>query len=326
MPPAQLAPAAEDLLEALAATLETTGSPVEALELVTRAGPSSARRARSIRNRLRDGTLATALAAEGLLTSEQRELVNLGEESARLPAALRWVVERRRVSRERQRAIRGVAMGPLALAIMTLLTEPLPAVVMGAGSFGHAIFSASLLLAATAALLLGIPRLLAHQTIGARVRALAAAVPLVRALVRLETEERAASIVAAFANARELALAPLAARVVVPQPYVAALAHAATDPFAPLTTLSESFGLALVAGVQCGDLPARFAAFAAAAARATTARLLAIARVAAYAVVLAVFLHAALQLLAGPLPGMGGGLGNSPELRELERELESAGH
>ena len=182
------------------------------------------------------------------------------------------------------------------------------------------------MLAATLALLVGVPRLLAHARVGRQLRAAAAAVPLARNLVSLETEERAASLVAAFADERALALAPAAARVAVAPPFADALTLAATDPFAPVTTFSESFGLALVAGAQAGDLPARFARFATAAARTTTGRLVAIARVAAYAVVLAVFVHAALRLLAAPLPGMGGDLGNSPELRELERELDSAGH
>ena len=326
MPRPPLAPAVEDLLEALAATLAATASTTEALAVVGRAGPASARRARALQNRLRSGTLATALAAEGLVTPSEEAVVRVGEEAARLPAALRWVAEQRRSGRERQRAIRGVVVGPLALALVTLLTEPLPAVVMGAGSFGPAIASSSLLLAATALLLLGVPRLLEHARAGARIRAWAAAVPLVRGLVDRETEARAASIVAAFADERALALAPTAARAVVAPPFAAALTQAATDPFAPVTTFSESFGLALVAGAQLGDLPSRFTRFAAAAARAMTGRLVAIARVAAYATVLAVFLHAALRLLATPLPGMGGDFGSSPELRELERELDSAGH
>ncbi|HWE28941.1 MAG TPA: type II secretion system F family protein [Polyangia bacterium] len=320
------APAVEDVLEALAATLASTASTSEALAVVGRAGPTSARLTRALQNRLRGGTLAAALTAEQLVSEREAAIVRAGEDAARLPAALRWIAAQRRTSRARQRAIRGAVVAPLALALVTLLTEPLPAVVVGAGSFGPAIVSTSLLIAATAALLFGGPRLLAHVRVGARIRAAAAAVPLARGLVRMETEERASSIVAAFADDRALALAPTVARAVLAPPYVAALTQAATDPFAPITTFSESFGLALVAGAQAGDLPARFSRHADAAARVTTGRLVAGARVAAYALVLAVFLHAALRLLAAPLPGLGGDIGNSPELRELEREIESAGH
>ena len=323
---ARAAPAVEDVLEALAATLAATASAHEALAVVGRAGASSARLTRALQNRLRGGTLAAALTAEQLVSESEAAIVRVAEEAARLPAALRWIAARRRAGRERQRAIRAAVVAPLALTLVTLLTEPLPAVVVGAGSFGPAIASAGLVLAVTAALLLGAPRLLAHVRLGARIRAWAAVVPLVRGLVQLETEERASSIVAAFADDRALALAPMVARAVVAPSYATALTQAATDPFAPVTTFSESFGLALVAGAQAGDLPARFARYADAAARATTSRLVAVARVAAYALVLAVFLHAALRLVAAPLPGLGGDIANSPELRELEREIESAGH
>jgi hypothetical protein len=88
---------------------------------------------------------------------------------------------------------------------------------------------------------------------------------------------------------------------------------------------SESFGLALVTGARMRDLPARFASLHRQAAQTLTSRLRTIARGLAYAVVAIVFLHGALRLLSSPLPGLGGNLGDSPELRELERELESPG-
>ena len=141
MPRAALAPPVEDVLEALAATLASTASPSEALAVVGRAGATSARLTRALQNRLRGGTLATALVAERLVTDAQAAVVRVGEDGARLPAALRWVAGQRRTSRERQRAIRSVVVGPLALALLTLLTEPLPAVVMGTGSFAPAIVS-----------------------------------------------------------------------------------------------------------------------------------------------------------------------------------------
>jgi len=322
---ARAAPATYELLEALAANLETATAP-EALAVIARAGPASARLARVVEERLRAGSLAAALAEAKLITRPEQALVAVGEEAARVPAALRCLVERGLVADERRRVVRNVVIAPLSLAAMSILAEQLPAMVLGGGSLGRAFITVALMAAATAALLIGLPRLWAHAIWGARLRAAAAKIPFARALARGDAEERAAAVVAAFADKGDLGRAPLAARAIVPAPFADALALAAANPFAPITTFSESFGLALATGARTGDLPARMAKLHHAAARATTARLRSIARVVAYAVVLIVFLHGAAQLLSTPLPGLGGDLGNSPEMRELEKELESAGH
>lgn len=319
------APATYELLEALAANLETATAP-EALAVIARAGPASARLARTIEEQLRVGSMAKALSAAGLISRDEEALITVGEEAARLPAALRCLVERGRVAVERRRVVRNVVIAPLSLAAMSILAEQLPAMVLGGGSLVHAFGTVALLAAATAGLLLGLPRLWSHAIWGARLRDVVAKIPFMRALARGDAEERAAAVVAAFADKGDLGRAPLAARAIVPAPFAEALALVAANPFAPITMFSESFGLALATGARTGDLSARLAALHQVAARATTARLRSIARVAAYAVVLVVFLHSAAQLLSTPIPGLGGDLGNSPEMRELEKELDSAGH
>ncbi len=113
------------------------------------------------------------------------------------------------------------------------------------------------------------------------------------------------------------------ARIVAPST-AAALDSVAKDPFAPVPLFSESFALALSVGARVGDLPARMAKWQAAAAERLTARLRAAARIVAYLILVIVVVQSAVKLMSGPLPGLGDV--NSPEMRELEHELDSAGH
>ncbi len=217
-------------------------------------------------------------------------------------------------------------IGPLTFAALTMLSGPLPAVVMGTGSFARAIVDVILLGAVAAGALVGLPRLLAHPSLGARIHAVGMSLPLVGALFRQEAEDRAAALIAAFAEPADLALAARVARFAVPPPYAQALESAAADPFASVVAFSESFGLALAVGGRAGDLPARIGAFHQAAARALTARLRGVARTLAFAVVMVVVAQSVFKLLSTSIPGVGGDLGSSSEMRELERELNSIEH
>jgi hypothetical protein len=151
-------------------------------------------------------------------------------------------------------------------------------------------------------------------------------VPLVGGLVKLDGEADAAALVAAFADGDGLGLAPRAARVEAAQPYAEALAIAAADPATSVPAFSEPFALALQVGLRARDLPPRLDAFHRAAATRLTARLRSLTRVAAFAVLAAVALHGVMKLTASPIPGLGGNLMNLPEFKELEKELENAGH
>lgn len=320
------APRHEDVLEAFASALEAGLTPADALALIARAGPTSARLAGTIKEALRGGSVASALAAARLLAADEKAVITVGEEVARVASALRWAVDRERIRRDRRRALLATIIGPLTFAALTMLTEPLPAVVMGTGSFARAIGGVILLVATAAAALVGLPRLLAHPSLGPRIRAIGMALPLVGPLLRQEAEDRAAAVIAAFADPGDLALAARVARLVVPPLFADALATAAADPFASVIGFSESFGLALVVGGRAADLPARIGAFHQTAARALTARLRSVARTLAWVVVLVVVAHSAAQLLSTSIPGLGGDLKSSPEMRELERELNSIEH
>ncbi|HEY2746121.1 MAG TPA: type II secretion system F family protein [Polyangia bacterium] len=311
------------MLEALASALEAGLTAAEALAVIARAGPISARLARTIEESLPRGSVAGALHATHLLGRDGKAVIAVGEEVARLAPALRWAVDRERIARQRRRAIVAAIIGPLTFAALTMLTGPLPAVVMGTGSFARAIGEVLLLVAAAAGALFGLPRLFEHPTLGARIRAVGMGLPLVGALFRQEAEDRAAAVIAAFADPADLALAARIARLVVPPPYAQALASAAADPFASVIAFSESFGLALAVGGRAGDLPARIGAFHQSAARALTQRLRGVARTLAFAVVLVVVAQSVTKLLSTSIPGLGGDLGSSSEMRDLEKELNS---
>jgi type II secretory pathway component PulF len=319
-------PTTADLLETLAASCEAGLASGETLALIARAGPASARVARQLSEGLRSGTLTAALGTSKLLAQEEQPVVALGEEVGRLPSSLRWAVERNRARSERRRAIRGAVIGPLLFAMLTLLAEPLPAVVLSAGTFWTALRPVILLAASATVAFLVLPRIFARAIRSQRAQALLSPVPLVGSLMRLETEASAAALIAAFSDSHDLALAPRAVRAVGAGAYADALAVAAADPLASVPTFSEPFALALEVGLRAGDLPTRLAAVHRAAQETLTVRLRATARVLAFTVLAFVALHGVLKLLSTPLPGLGRDLGGSPELRELERELENAGH
>ena len=307
-------PTRDELLAALASALASGASPPAALAWLAGAGPASARVARQLEEGLKSGSLSSALTSAGLVAADEAAVVAAGDASA----ALAWTVDWRRIRAERRRAIRGAVIGPLAFAALTLLAEPLPSLVMGAGLFGGALRATLLLAAATAALWFGVPRLLVRR------RAWFARVPFVGALLRLDEEDAAAALVAAFAARDNLGAAPSVARAIA-APFAESLIAAAADPSLRAPSLSESFALALSVGARQGELPARMAAFHADRARTLTARLRRVARVVAFAVAAAVAVQATSHLLSGPLPGLGGNV-DTPEMRELERELDSINH
>jgi hypothetical protein len=315
-------PSTEDLLEALAATLELGVAPIEALALVARAGPASARVARQLSEALRTQTLTVALTVQKLLAPEERALVAFAEETARLPSALRWVVERRRIRSERHRVLVGSTVGPLLFTVLTLVAEQVPAVFLGTSSFWGTLRTIVLVGASVACVVLGLtraPRL-------PRARLALSRVPLLSSLLQLDDEAATDALITVFADRNDLALTLPATRALYAGPYAEALAAVAADPLGSVPTFSEPFALALRVGLRVGDLPARLAAFHRAAQAKLTARLRVLARVLAYTVLSVVVLHGLLKFLSSPLPGIGGDLGNSPEMRELERELENAGH
>jgi hypothetical protein len=295
------APSGSDFLLALAAGCERGVSVNETLALIARAGPASARLARRLSEELRGGSLAAALTAVGLIATDEQPILALAEEHARLGAALRWAARQQKESGERRQTIRNAVIGPLVLAMAGLAAEPLPQLILG---------NATLWTALRPALALGAAVTLALFLLS-------------RVKIR-DGEAEAAGLISLFADAGSLALAPRAARA-ISAPWADALAAVAADPRASVPMFSEPFALALQVGIGAADLPARFAAVHDEAEKKSTSRLRAIARVLAFVVLGMVALHGAVKLLSSPLPGVGGDL-NLPELKELEQELENAGH
>lgn len=316
MATSRVAPAAADLLLAIAANLEAGATLGETLRLVARAGPASAQLARRIDDALRGGSLAAALRGAAIVGADDAAIVALGEEVGRVPAALRWAAGRAQLGAERRRAVRSAVSGPLVLAALGLLADSLPQLVLGAFRWGPALRPLALLALGLAIAWVAVPRL------GAALHQLAARSPRVDALLRVGDEARLAALVALFAESKTLGLAPRAARLVVQPARAAALEAIAADPLAPVAALSESLALALQVGLSVGDLPARAAALATTLEATWTARLRATARALAFGVLAIVAVQGVHKLLSSPLPGLGGELGTSPEMRELEKELD----
>lgn len=299
-------PSTTDFLLALAAGFEQGAPLVDTLALIARAGPASAKMARRLSEELRHGSFAKALKAVELIDDEG--LVALAEECGKLPPALRYVSRQRRFLVERRRSVRNAVVGPLVLALAGLAAEPLPQLALGAASVWTLVWPPLLLLGLAA---------LAHR--------LLPRVPLRGSLATLDGEASAAAMISIFAEGNQLGLAPRAARAAGLQPWADALAVAAADPKASVPTFSEPFALALQVGLGAADLPSRFATIYQESQTTLTSRLRTFARVTAFSLLAVVALHGAWKLFSSPLPGLGGDL-NSPELKDLERELENAGH
>lgn len=317
-------PEAADLLEAIAASLETGLALPEALRRIGRAGPASARAARQISDAVRGASLPLALHKLAWIPREALPVLEHGEAVGRLPSALRWAATRAWRRRDRRRALASALLGPLALAMLGLLAESLPAAFLGSLGWWPLLRPVATLAGATAILLLGGPRLVDRLPAG--LRSHARRVPFVERLVRLADEAELAGLVAALADGQQLGAAPAAARFLPLGESATALASVAADASAPIPTLSEPVALALATGLVAGDLPSRFSALHQELDARLTQRLRLLVRVAAFAVLAVVAIQGVRKLTSGPLPGLGGDLGNLPEMKELEHELELLGH
>lgn len=315
------------LLEALAANLGAGLSVGDACRVIARAGPASAQLARQIDDGARSAPLAVVLAKLGLIAPADEAVLAFATAGGRIPAGLRWVAGRAAVRQQRGRALLAAITGPLIFAVLGLLLEPLPQLFLGgAFSWGAALRPTAILLG-TSALAIALVWRYTSRVL-ARMRTPGARVPWVGALFRLEAEANAARLIADFADADRLGAVAGAARLVLADEWAAALAAIAADPTAPVTTMSETMALAIGAGTSARDLPTRFAAIAHALDELLTARLRTLVRVAAFAVLALIAVRGVQRLITTPLPGLNGDLGNlpignTPEMKELERELDN---
>lgn len=322
----RVSPTKTEFLDALAGALGASTSAAQALGLVSAAGPESARTARRITDELTRSSLARALSTVGLLAPDEVSAAELAERAGRLDAALAWVIERERGRHARRRALRDAIMSPLSLAALMLITEPIPAMIMGGGSIRPAVLNTLLLLGGAAFVVVGAPWMFSHPSLGAKLRSALAKIPFVGDWVRHDAEDATAAVLASFSRDEDLGCSIDVAALVVHAPFDHALTRADAQSLPRAPSFSEAFGLALAVGVRARDLPRRFAKFHQRARQQLTARLAMVARLFAFAVAGAVAVHGVTQMLTGSLPGIGGDLGNSAEMKQLERELDSILH
>lgn len=320
-------PTHADVLEALAASLGAGLSVGDACRVIARAGPASAQLARQIDDGARATPLPAVLASLGLIAEDAKAVLTFANTAGRLPAGLRWVAARAAARQRRGRALLGAIAGPLVFAALGLLLEPLPQLFLGGAFPWRSALRPTALLLGTTALAITLVWRYGSRVI-AGVRTPGARVPFVGALFRLDAEADAAALIAEFADAEGLGAVQGAAPLVLAADWAQALAAIAADPTAPVTTMSETMALAIGAGQTARDLPSRFLAIARALEERLTARLRTTVRLAAFAVLAAIAVHGVQRLLATPLPGLNGDLGNlplgnTPEMKELERELDN---
>jgi hypothetical protein len=306
------------VMEGIAAGLEAGLSPSDCLSTIARAGPAMARLSRQLEEQARGGPLASAIAMVLGLTADERAVITIGEEAGKLASALRWVITRRQARRTRRRAILSVVIAPLVIGVLTLLLEPLPGVVMGTGSFVpmiRALVGAALAVVVLAAVLRHVPSRLVGR------------VPIIRSLSALASDLETAALIGTFADGATLGTAPKAVRAIVDAERASALDRAMKEPSSTLAGFTERLSVVLAMGQRVGDLPARARAFEAAAAASLTARLRAAARVLAWTFAIVATIHATRLVMQLQLPSLGGDLNSleSPEMRELMKELENAG-
>lgn len=311
-----------ELLLGLAAQLDAGVTPSAALAGLAAAGPAAARTARRIEEHLAGHTLASALAEVGLVDAQEAAVLAIGEEHSGFARALSWALERRAMRRTRRRALLGAVLGPLAFIALSLLSEPLPQIAIGGLSWWVALRAPILRIAGGAFALFALPWILVRAGLGPGVRELGARVPLARALLHHDNEHRLAAMIAAFAEPRGLGAAVSAAPVVVPARLAEGLVAAAADPQLRSTIYSEALELVLIVGARVGDLPNRAHAYYLAEHARLTARLRLLARIVAFGAAAIVAIHGALSLLSTPI-GLGAGTSSTPEMKELERELEN---
>jgi type II secretory pathway component PulF len=326
----------EELLEALADCLAAGVATPAALEVLEGGGRSGRDLARALAAASESGELADAIARAMRVSDEEAVLLIEAERRGRLPAALALCAARRREARALRRQLAQAAATPLLLALLTVLLAPLPRLILGGGYAGAALRGAAAVLAVAGVGLLLLPWLFAHPRHGAGLRARLARIPLLGRLVRLDAEAGFAGALGVLGGAAPPALevvevagrvwrSPQLARAAAQAARIPARASSAQRP-SPSEALSPELALTMATGAAAGGLADRLGRFRLRARDQLTARLRGIARVLAFALLVAVSLQGLRQLMSQSLPGLMPGLGvpglETPELKELERELQ----
>jgi hypothetical protein len=329
------------ILEALADCLQAGDTLSEALEKVATAGATGGAWAHQVRPSVRAGVpVARALRESNVLDDDEVSLLSADSDGATLAPALRAVAIRRERSLARRRALRWGLVGPFVLGAVTVLLDPLPAVITGGAYAWPVLRGLSVLVIATLAIVAGVPALLRRPHARPRALRICTRVPGLRRLAALYAEEELTTALAPFGDRGEvtpggrraiaslLAWSPLGERLAAASPPVASatpLPMGGLDPLASL--LSPATDLAIIGGIASKRLPERVTQRGDAIALRLTARLRLVARIGAYGLVVLFSATSLLGMISRGLPGMptlpgGAATPDQKEIEDLLKELE----
>ncbi len=330
------------LLDTLADCLESGVSLVDALERIGTAGGAAGPWAERIRRSVRaELPVAAVLRASSELDDDELSL--LAAEGAATVAAdlLHAVVLRRCRRRARRRAILGGLVGPFVIGALTVILDPLPALVSGGAYLWPACRGLLVLTVLALALVTGIPALLGRQRLRSSALRLCTTVPGLQSLATLYAEEELTGALAAFiddgavkneglaAIASFLAWSPLRdpLRIAVStaRPVSAELPMGGLEPLAHYLSLATN--LAVVGGVASKRLADRLVRCTETLAALLTARLRLLTRVFAYGLVVLFSITSLVGIISRGLPGMPAipGVTTSPDQQQLDDLMKQLG-
>jgi hypothetical protein len=322
-------------LDALAACVGAGVSLPDALARIETAGIEASRWAARVRPFVRPGArVEDALLAARAVEQPEHALLALAVTPDDFAQIARALTARRRRKAALGRSILRVLLGPFAVAVLTVVLDPLPNIV-GPDSYVWPVARGLVELGlATALLLLGVPAALRSPAIGPPVLRFLARVPGLATLAASHAEAELVTLAAPFVARPEggsnglLATATLLAWSPLADPLRAAAQASTTTPDWALAKLapylSVPTNLAIVSGIASGQLTARLAALGDEIAAALARRLQLTVRIAAYVLVVLLSLTSLAEMVGRTLPGSSI-LGGAPsaEQKQLDEIMKA---
>jgi hypothetical protein len=285
------------LLDALAACIGADVPLDGALARIEGTGHEAARWVRAVRACVRPGAkVEDTLRAAGVVDDGEHALLACAELPAAIGATLAAVALRRRRREELHREVLRGLGAPFALAVATVMLDPLLGFVEGGSYFGRFFGEGLVLAVVSLAVVGGLRVLMRSESARRRFLATLARLPLLSALAARHAEADLVTLASPFVAGRgvEMKGVLVAADILAWSPLgptlrAAALVSGTTPEWAVVRVaprLTQETNLAVVSGIASADLPARLAARAGALSADVARRTRWLARMAAFGVVL----------------------------------------
>ena len=327
------------LLDALADCLESGDTLLDALGRIAVTGGAAALWTQHVRRCVSAGLpVAAVLHAANVLDDNELSLFSTEGADAATAALLRALALRRRRSRTRGRTILTGLIGPLGIAALTVILDPVMSLVTGGAYFWPVVRGLLWLVVLTLGTVVGVPALLRHRRARPSVLRFCSTVPGVQWLAGLYAEEELTTVLVPFVDGGEVKSAgftaaasllawsplhqPLSGARQTTRPASAPLPMCGLEPLA--RHLTSATDLAIVGGVASRRLAERLVQRGDAVSALLTARLRLVVRISAYALVVLFSMSALVGMISRGLPGMPvvpGGVA-SPDQKEIEQLMK----